>query len=112
MSSAPGNERVVNLPVNYRASVNNSAFQLIATLPGLQTNNNAAGSASFSINGALPGQSSYSVDGISVQSPRGGDALVNTFPSGEAIAEIRVQGAGNTAEYAGAGDVTADPQRE
>jgi hypothetical protein len=107
VTSAIGNERVVNLPVNYRAAVNNSAFQLIATIPGVQSDNNAAGNASFSINGALPGQASYSVDGISIQNPRGGDALANTFPSGEAIAELKVQGAGNTAEYAGVGDVTA-----
>ncbi len=107
VTSAIGNERVINLPVNYRAAVNNSAFQLIATLPGVQSNNNAAGSASFSINGALPGQASYSVDGISIQNPRGGGALSNTFPSAEAIAELKVQGVGNTAEFAGVGDVTA-----
>ena len=107
VTSAIGNDRVINLPVNYRAAEANSAFQLIATLPGVQSNNSAAGSASFSINGALPGQSSYSVDGISIQSPRGGNALADTFPSAEGISELKVQGVGNTAEFAGVGDVTA-----
>ena len=107
VTSAIGNERVINLPVNYRASVDNSAFQLIATLPGVQSNNSSAGTASFSVNGALPGMASYTVDGISVQSPRGGNALANTFPSPEGISELKVQGVGNTAEFAGIADVTA-----
>ncbi|MBS1875260.1 MAG: carboxypeptidase regulatory-like domain-containing protein [Acidobacteria bacterium] len=107
VTSALGNERVINLPVNHRAAVDNSSFQLIATMPGVQSNNSAAGQASFSINGALPGQASYSVDGVSVQHPRGGGAMADTFPSAEAIAELKVQGAGNTAEFAGVGDVTA-----
>lgn len=107
VASAIGNERVVNLPVNYRASSSNSAFQLIATLPGVQGDNSSASSASFSINGALPGQASYSVDGVTMQNPRGGGALSNTYPSAESIAEIKVQGVGNNAEYAGVGDVTA-----
>ncbi len=107
VTSAIGNERVINLPVNYRASADNSAFQLIATLPGVQSDNSPAGGASFSINGALPGQATYTVDGISVQSPRGGGALSSTFPSGEGIAELKVQGVGNNAEFAGVADVTA-----
>ncbi len=107
VASTMGNERVVNLPVNYRGSANSSAFQLIATLPGVQSDNSNPSNASFSINGALPGQANYSVDGITVQTPRGGGALANLFPSAEAIAEIKVQGVGNSAEFAGVGDVTA-----
>ena len=107
VASAIDNERVVNLPVNYRASASNSVFQLIATLPGVQGDNSSPSSASFSINGALPGQASYSVDGLTVQNPRGGGVIANVFPSAEAVAEIKVQGVGNNAEYAGVGDVTA-----
>ncbi len=102
VSSELNTEKVLNLPVNFRASGSTSPYALILTLPGVQSDNGNA----FSIQGALPSQSQLSIDGITAQHPRNNAPLREVFPSAETLAEIKVQGIGNTAEYGGVGDVT------
>jgi hypothetical protein len=102
IASSLDTSKVLNLPANFRASGSTSPYRLIGTLPGVQSDNGDA----FSIQGALPSQSQTSVDGITTQHPRNNTPIREAFPSAESIAEIKVQGVGNSAEYGGVGDVT------
>lgn len=103
ISSAFESQKILNLPANYRgAGGSTSPYALIAALPGVQSDNGGA----FSIQGALPSQSQFSLDGISTTNVTGNSPLRNAFPSAESIAEIKVQGVGNAAEYGQVGDVT------
>ena len=102
IASSYGTEKILNLPTNLRASTSTSPYLLITTLPGVQSDDNSY----LSIQGALPNQTESSIDGISAQSVRANRPLVEIFPSVENIAEMKVQGVGNTAEYGAAGDIT------
>ena len=102
ISSSFESQKILNLPANYRAAGSTSPYILIASLPGVQADNGN----NFSIQGALPSQSQFSLDGISTTNVRGNSALTQAFPSAESIAEIKVQGVGNAAEYGQVGDVT------
>lgn len=102
ISSAFESQKILNLPANYRASGSTSPYNLISALPGVQSDNGGA----FSIQGALPSQSQFSLDGISTTNVTGNSPLREAFPSAESIAEIKVQGVGNAAEYGQVGDVT------
>jgi hypothetical protein len=93
---------LLNLPANIRANGNTSPYQLIQVLPGVQSDD----SGNFSIQGGIPSQTQYSLDGISITNVGGNSPLTNAFPSSESIAEIKVQGVGNTAEYGQVGDIT------
>lgn len=95
-------ERITALPANIRAGGSTSPYNLIATLPGVQPDNGNG----FGIQGGIPAQSDSSVDGISITTSTGNSPLRSLFPSVETIAEIKVQGVGNTAEYGTPGDVT------
>lgn len=102
ISSAFESQKILNLPANYRAAGSTSPYTLIGALPGVQADNNN----NFSIQGALPSQSQFSLDGISTTNVTGNSPLQQAFPSAESIAEIKVQGVGNAAEYGQVGDVT------
>ena len=102
ISSSFGAQKILNLPANYRAAGSTSPYILIASLPGVQADNGN----NFSIQGAPPSQSQFSLDGISTTNVRGNSPLNQAFPSAESIAEIKVQGVGNAAEYGQVGDVT------
>lgn len=102
IASALTAEKVLNLPANVRG-VSTSPYALIATLPGVQADNGGG----YSIQGGLPAQSESSVDGISITQATGNSPNRSLFPSVESIAEIRVQGVGNNAEFGQPGDVTA-----
>ncbi len=91
-----------SLPVNVRANQNTSPYNFIQVLPGVQADD----SGNFSIQGGVQSQTQYSVDGISATDVTGNSPLTNAFPSTESIAEIKVQGVGNPAEYGQVGDVT------
>ncbi len=67
ISSAFESQKIMNLPANYRAAGSTSPYILIAALPGVQADNNN----NFSIQGALPSQSQFSLDGISTTNVRG-----------------------------------------
>jgi len=95
-------QALLNLPANIRANGNTSPYQLIQVLPGVQADD----SGNFSIQGGIPSQTQYSLDGISVTDVTGNQPLTNAFPSTESIAEIKVQGVGSNAEYGQVGDVT------
>jgi Carboxypeptidase regulatory-like domain/TonB dependent receptor len=101
-SSLDGNA-LETLPGNVRgANGSTSPYALIAALPGVQPDD----SGNFSIQGGIQSMSQFSVDGISITNVGGNQPLPQAFPSVESIAEIKVQGVGNTAEFAEVGDVT------
>jgi hypothetical protein len=102
INSTLSTERVAALPVNLRAGGSTSPYNIIATLPGVQPDNGNG----FGIQGGIPAQSDSSVDGISITNAAGNSPVRALFPSVESIAEIKVQGVGNTAEYGTPGDVT------
>jgi hypothetical protein len=106
VASTMEQERLSGLPVNFRASGSTSPYLLLATLPGVQGDNGSGSGVKFSIQGALPAQSQSSIDGISAQHVRNNAPLVEIFPSTETIAEMKVQGVGNNAEYGAVGDIT------
>ncbi len=93
---------LLNLPANIRANGNTSPYQLIQVLPGVQADEQS----NFSIQGGIQSQTQYSIDGISITNVGGNSPLTNAFPSTESIAEIKVQGVGNPAEYGQVGDIT------
>src|SRR5260370_22649191 len=76
---------------------------MLRYLPGVQSD--VVGLLNIQV--ALRNQSELSVDGISAQDVRNNRPLREIFPSVENIAEMKVQGVGNNAEYGSAGDITA-----
>lgn len=100
---------VLALPANYRASVSGtSPLTIIQALPGVQADNGngTTGSQSYSVQGGLPFQTEVSVDGITIQNSTNNSPLADAFPSGDSIAEIRVDGVLNNAEFGQPGEVT------
>jgi len=104
IASSYGSEKISSLPANFRASTSTTPYPLLTTLPGVQADSGAT--PQLSIQGGQPNQAELSIDGISAQSVRQNRPLIEIFPSVEAIAEIKVQGVGNSAEYGSAGDIT------
>jgi hypothetical protein len=93
----------INLPVNTRASFSGtSADAILGALPGVQVDSDSSG---ISLQGALPYQVDITVDGITLKNPGGGTQMSNSYPSSEAISEIRADGALNGAEYGDPGQV-------
>ena len=106
---------VLDLPANYRGAGSTSPLNVIQTLPGVQPDSGSyppTPSASpnpgikFSLQGGLPSQSETTVDGISAQNQTTNNILGDAFPSAESIAEIRVDGVNNNAEYGQPGEIT------
>jgi hypothetical protein len=105
---------VQNLPANYRANQSGtSPLNLIQTLPGVQSdssNNQGTGISGsgigFSVQGGLPSQTDVTVDGVTTQNTTSNQPIGNAFPSGESIAEMRVDGVLNNAEFGQPGEVT------
>lgn len=95
-------EKVLNLPTNVRGAGNTTPYAILQTLPGVQADNGLG----LSIQGGLPAQSESTVDGISITAVTGNSPNRNQFLSVESIAEIKVQGVGNTAEFGQPGDIT------
>jgi Carboxypeptidase regulatory-like domain/TonB dependent receptor-like, beta-barrel len=95
-------EQVLHLPANYRGASSTSPLRLLAYQPGVQSDN----SFNFSVQGALPSQTEVSLDGISTIDVTGNRPLSEMFPSAEGIAEMKVQGVGNNAEFGQVGDIT------
>jgi hypothetical protein len=102
ISSSLTPEKVLNLPSNVRGAGSTTPYALLQTLPGVQADNGLG----LSIQGGLPAQSESSVDGISITQATGNSPNRSQFLSVESIAEIRVQGVGNTAEFGQPGDIT------
>ncbi len=106
---------VLALPANYRGNGSTSPLTVIQTLPGVQPDSASfppAASASpnpavkFSIQGGLPSQTETTVDGISAQNLTTNNVQADAFPSAESIAEIRVDGVNNNAEFGQPGEIT------
>ena len=115
ISSALTPQAVLDLPSNYRGAGSTSPLNIVQALPGVQPDT-AGGSPSpsthptpsvrFSIQGGLPSQSETTVDGISAQNQTSNNIQGDAFPSAESIAEIRVDGVNNNAEYGQPGEIT------
>jgi hypothetical protein len=58
------------------------------------------------VQGGLPFQTETSVDGVSTQNVTSNSPLSDAFPSSESIAELRVDGVNNNAEFGQAGEIT------
>jgi hypothetical protein len=106
---------VLDLPANYRGNGSTSPLNVIQTLPGIQPDSGSypptpsaspAPGIKFSIQGGLPSQSETTVDGISAQNQTTNNIQADAFPSAESIAEIRVDGVNNNAEYGQPGEIT------
>jgi hypothetical protein len=95
-------QEVLSLPANFRGAGSTSPYRLLSFLPGMQSDN----SSNFSLQGALPHQTEVTVDGISTVNVRSNGPLRELFPSAEAIAEMKVQGVGNSAEFSQIADIT------
>ena len=106
---------VLDLPANYRGAGSTSPLNVIQTLPGVQPDTGTYPpqpsaspnpSIKFSLQGGLPSQSETTVDGISAQNQTTNNILGDAFPSAESIAEIRVDGVNNNAEFGQPGEIT------
>ena len=115
ISAALSPRDVLDLPANYRGAGSTSPLNVIQTLPGVQPDSGSyppSPSASpnpsikFSIQGGLPSQSETTVDGISAQNQTSNNIQADAFPSAESIAEIRVDGVSNNAEFGQPGEIT------
>jgi len=115
ISAALSPRDVLDLPANYRGAGSTSPLNVIQTLPGVQPDSGSfppTPSASpnpsikFSIQGGLPSQSETTVDGISAQNQTSNNIQADAFPSAESIAEIRVDGVNNNAEFGQPGEIT------
>ena len=102
IASTLDTKSVMSLPANYRASGSTSPLNLVQALPGVQSDNGL----NFSVQGAQPFQTETSVDGISTQNTTTNTPLSDAFPSAESIAEIRVDGVSNNAEFGQPGEIT------
>jgi hypothetical protein len=102
IASSLNTESVLNLPVNTRANGGTSPLGLIQALPGVQSDSGSG----FSVQGGLPFQSETSVDGISSENVTNNTPIADAFPSSESIAEMRVDGVNNNAEFGQAGEIT------
>ena len=115
ISSALTPRAVLDLPANYRGAGSTSPINLVQALPGVQPDSGSyppapsthpAPSIRFSIQGGLPSQTETTVDGISAQNQTSNNIQGDAFPSAESIAEIRVDGVNNNAEYGQPGEIT------
>jgi hypothetical protein len=100
---------VTGAATTYRANGDTTPFTLLQILPGVQADTASSSNGTdtrLSIQGGLPSQSEASVDGISTQNVTGNSPLVDMFPSAESIAEVRVEGVGNNAEFGQPGEIT------
>ncbi len=102
ITAALDNRAVLNLPLNYRGAGSTSPYRVLAFLPGVQSDDGF----NLSVQGAIPAQSEYTIDGISTVSVTGHSPLTEVYPSAEGIAEMKVQGVGGNAEFGQIGDVT------
>jgi len=102
IASTLNTQSVMSLPSNYRASGSTSPLNLVQALPGVQSDNGL----NFSVQGGQPFQTETSVDGISTQNVTSNTPLSDAFPSTESIAEMRVDGVSNNAEFGQAGEIT------
>lgn len=115
ISAALTPQQVLDLPANFRGAGSTSPLNLVQALPGVQPDSGAyppqpsthpAPQVRFSVQGGLPSQTETTVDGISAQNQTSNNVQADAFPSADSIAEIRVDGVNNNAEYGQPGEIT------
>lgn len=115
ISAALSTQDVLDLPANYRGAGSTSPLNVVQALPGVQPDSgnypptpstHPAPQVRFSIQGGLPSQTETTVDGISAQNQTSNNVQSDAFPSADSIAEIRVDGVNNNAEYGQPGEIT------
>ena len=108
-------EAVIDLPANYRGAGSTSPLSVVQALPGVQPDSGGypptpsthpVPAVRYSLQGGLPSQTETTVDGISAQNQTSNNVQADAFPSAESIAEIRVDGVNNNAEYGQPGEIT------
>ena len=108
-------QEVLDLPANYRGAGSTSPINVVQALPGVQPDTSGyppapsthpQPSLKFSLQGGLPSQTEVTVDGISAQNTTNNNIQSDAFPSAESVAEMRVDGVNNNAEYGQPGAIT------
>ncbi len=102
ISDSKSGREINGLALNFRATTSPSPIVVATLAPGVQQDR----AGNISVAGGQPYTTSYSIDGISTQSVRGGAAVRDLFPSVEGIAEFRVSSSNNNAEFGQISDVT------
>ena len=101
-SSSTSGQEINSFALNFRATANPSPIVVANLAPNVQTDT----SGNLTVSGQLPTATSFSLDGISTQSPRYGGPTKDLFPSVEGIAEFKVNTAGNDAQFSQPTDLT------
>ena len=101
VSSRQGAEALTRLPLNYRASANNSPLTAVAVVPGVQQDDGNR----LALGGGLPPQNEISVDGISTVDIQTNSQNYAMTPSAEMLSELRVAAIDNGAEFGQMGNI-------
>ncbi len=102
IADSKSGREINGLALNFRATTSPSPIVVATLAPGVQQDRGG----SISVAGGQPYTTSFSIDGISTQSVRGGSAVRDLFPSVEGIAEFKVSSSNNNAEFGQVSDVT------
>jgi hypothetical protein len=102
IDNSKSGDEINKLALNFRATTNTSPLVVATLAAGVQQDT----SGNISLAGNLPYMTSFSVDGVSVQSSRSGGPVRDLLPSVESIQEFKVTTAGNNAEFMQATDIT------
>ena len=102
IADSKSGREINELALNFRATLSPSPIVVATLAPGVQQDR----SGNISVAGGQPYTTSYSIDGISTQSVRGGGAVRDLFPSVEGIAEFKVSSTNNNAEFGQVSDLT------
>jgi len=102
IDTSKSGDEINKLALNFRATTSTSPIVVATLSAGVQQDSNGG----ISIAGNLPYMTSFSIDGLAIQSTRGGGPMADLFPSVESIEEFKVTSAGNNAEYMQATDIT------
>jgi len=85
IAAAFDTRRVLDLPFNFRGAGSTSPYRVLAFLPGVQSDD----SFNLSVQGAIPAQSEFTLDGISTVNVTGHSPLPEVYPSAEGISEMK-----------------------
>jgi len=102
IDNSKSGDDINKLALNFRATTNTSPLVVATLAAGVQQDTGG----NISLAGNLPYMTSFSVDGVSVQSSRSGGPVRDMLPSVESIQEFKVTTAGNNAEFMQATDIT------
>jgi hypothetical protein len=95
IDNSKSGDDINKLALNFRATTNTSPLVVATLAAGVQQDTGG----NISLAGNLPYMTSFSVDGVSVQSSRSGGPVRDLLPSVESIQEFKVTTAGNNAEF-------------